>query len=210
MKNIIIASILTILVNNCNGQVQTKNNNLQKDIMEYFDINKYKNLKPNPKYSGGGNYLALNGDEIRVIGSTDEGPTISIKKRDTPITLIYAYHKNNLLKAKGQQFYGMIYGTWKEYDEKGKMIKETNYDKDYKFSVTDLEKKMNEEYKVNILDIKQTHSVSRFKGNYKIICDPIAEVIFTEYEIDGTTGKTISIKKVNGDTDEETIIFEKK
>lgn len=211
---IIISALFSLLVNGCKGQThRTTFNNVKKDTMEYFNINRYKDLKPNPKYSGQGFYIDNNGDEIRIIGNLTGGPDVEIRKPNSPYKTIKTYHKNSSLKSINKIFYSFPVGTFKEYDESGKLIREVNNDTAYKFSIDDLINKIKKEYDVDIVgDYKDSDKiqimVSRwlgYKEDWSIYKKnvPMYQVSIRNkegapivLEINALTGDTIS-KKLN-------------
>ncbi|PKF75989.1 hypothetical protein CW752_01370 [Chryseobacterium sp. PMSZPI] len=213
MKQLIISALFSLLVNGCKGQTRrTIFNNVKKDTMEYFNINRYKDLKPNPKYSGQGFYIDNNGDEIRIMGNLTGGPDVEIRKPNSPYKTIKTYHKNSSPKSISKIFYSFPVGIFKEYDESGKLIREVNNDTPYKFSIDDLINKIKKEYDVDIVgDYKDSDKtqimVNRwlgYKEDWSIYKKnvPMYQVSIRDkgtpivLEINALTGDTIS-KKLN-------------
>lgn len=84
-------------------------------------------------------------------------------RRQQTIIILYFYiynKKSSLLQLKGQTFYNFPIGVWKEYDENGKLIKETNWDKNYPFKVEDLCKLIKEEYGVDLMVVSEPNKNS--------------------------------------------------
>ena len=87
--------------------------------------------------------------------------------------------------------------------------KEIDYDKPYKFSIEDLIKKMKDDYKVDLLDVKHVISLYRYEEK-KELNIPLYEIWYNYddlnrnnvecYLINGTTGETLfTIKRFLGD-----------
>ncbi|HEX8577215.1 MAG TPA: hypothetical protein VF677_13050 [Flavobacterium sp.] len=171
--------------------------------MGYFNDNKYKDWELDKKYSSPNdkrytkeNYWA------RVLFYNGEY-TEEIQNTTTPYTTYKYFHKNGILKTSVIRFYGFPTGISKEYDQSGKVIKQTDWDKDYKFSIEDLVKKMKEEYDVDIMNVSRISRVHRFveKKELKI---PLYEIWSREeinrirlkcYLINGNTGEVLFINE---------------
>ena len=139
MKQLVIMVILSLSMINCKGQ-QTdtvKQNNIKKDTMEYFNENKYKDWELEKKGSTIDRYYRKGNKKGAILDFNDK-----IKIEDTeennPIVFFYIYNKKSrLLQLKGQTFYNFSIGNWKHFDENGKLVKETHWDKNYPFKVED-------------------------------------------------------------------------
>jgi hypothetical protein len=79
---------------------------------------------------------------------------------------ISVYYKKTLtLKTEGNLFVSMPIGIYKFYDEKGKLIKEIDYEKGFEnFTVNDLLLKVKKEFKIDLNDKINELSVSREIG----------------------------------------------
>ncbi|WP_459926428.1 hypothetical protein [Flavobacterium covae] len=154
MKQSIFNLILSLSMINCKGQ-EIKNtiniNTLKKDTMEYFSEEKYKDWKLDKEnsFTTDKRYIKEN-IWVRIIIS-NEGYREEIEQLNSPYETIKIYHKNLSLRINGSNFYGFSVGIDKEYDENGKLIKETDNDKNYPFKVEDLCKLIKEEYDVDLM-----------------------------------------------------------
>jgi hypothetical protein len=191
MKIKIFVAILLFTIIACKSQTTNLNKNL-----EHFNIDKFKYLVTNPDT---GLLILENGDETYYIKSVNnQGYIVRIEKKDTPFTIVKVFHENKSLLTKGEEFYNFRIGIYKEYDEIGNLIKEINYDQDYKFSIADLAKKIKEEYKIDILQRSPWVKVMRDKIDSIVIYKIMVYLKENKYSdtknfnIDGTTGKVIS------------------
>ncbi len=191
MKIKIFLAILLFAIIACKSQTTNPNKN-----MEHFNIDKFKYLVTNPDT---GLLILENGDETYYLkGANNQGYIERIEKKNTPFTIVKVFHENKSLLTKGEEFYNFRIGTYKEYDEIGNLIKETNYDQDYKFSIADLAKKMKEEYKIDILKRSPWIKVMRDKIDSVVIYKIMIYLKENKYSdtknfnIDGITGKVIS------------------
>ena len=154
MKQLVIMVILSLSMINCKGQ-QTdtvKQNNIKKDTMEYFNENKYKDWEFDQKHSfKTEKYYKKDNQIVRIILFYKDEIAEEMSQINSPFKEYKYYHKNTLLKNSIKQFYDFSVGITKEYDESGKLIKETNWDKNYPFKVEDLCKLIKEEYGVNLM-----------------------------------------------------------
>ncbi|WP_145902553.1 hypothetical protein [Flavobacterium covae] len=190
MRLIQIIYLLAFL--SCKSQVKSESiNNIN---METIDIEKYRKNKTNNGY-----IFHEDNEKIRQVESEDKTFWEERSNEKTGIRIYKEFHKNSKLKSILKSFYSIKFGFKKEYDEQGKLIRETNYDLPYKYTIEDLATKMNNQYQIDIYNIKQIHSINRYeeKKHLKI---PLYEVWsyhktnplkLTCYIINGTTGETI-------------------
>ena len=191
MKKIILAIFLFSILG-CKSQIVKTNN------MENFDLKKFRENNSNENHIG---FLLENGDKVQQFtGGSGKGFVERIEKKNIPFTIVKAYHENTVISSKGEEFYDFPIGTWQYYNEIGNLIKEVNYDKEYKFSISNLAKKMKDEYKIDILLKSPWIRTLRDKSNIGVIYKVIVFLNESKYSdtknyiIDGNTGKTISEK----------------
>ena len=105
---------------------------------EVFDNNKYielaeKNKKSQEHFDENGNYLQM----IKA----NAGSATYFTSKNSYFTIFKEYYKSGRINKKGLKFNvwgGFNFGTWYEFDEQGKLIKEIDYDKPFKFTFEDL------------------------------------------------------------------------
>ena len=138
MKKLIFIGLLTILTS-CKAQ---KIENTKKDtiMLEKFDIEAYNKRKIDPGYEG---YYLKDSTHISQFDAGGKGVyKYYIEVVSNPSKLFQEYrvfYYNGNLKLKGLQFSNDFKkGLWKEYDEQGNLIKETDYDAPYKFTWEDI------------------------------------------------------------------------
>ncbi|MEO8236488.1 MAG: hypothetical protein ABI576_00170 [Flavobacterium sp.] len=170
IQKIILASLL---FNTIGCKSQEKKGNIttqQKDSMEQFDIKKYEKLEKDNKYESRENDVFYKSDNTRYRIIFQDVIQVEEKKVDSPYKLYKIYFKSTFnLKGIEKIFYGFPIGITKEYDKNGKLVKETNYDLPYKFSIDDLREKIKREYNVDIvLDYRDSDPtlifVNRWEG----------------------------------------------
>lgn len=209
MKKILI-SICLISLNSCISQI--KGDKKEKESMEYFDISRFKDWEVDTNYSTTENYNFLKKGNERIEIVINER-TIYVQKTNTanPYGIRKNYYpKNKLLKSVFYEFYSMLLGGAKKYDEGGKLIEEIDYDKPYKFSIKELIEKVKKEYDVDLeKKIENNWAKRKVDQNLK---KPFYEVSLGSKEIpgqqdyiliDGTTGETLfeTIYYTKGDID---------
>jgi hypothetical protein len=195
----------------CKAQTQKKffENNIKKDTMIYpivtkdfetfnqfqYENRKDKNTSVLREFLEDGTYLEVDG--LGDIKQSWETPKYSFFK------ISKYYYKNKNIKNKGLGFNsgGFPKGTWYEFDEKGNLIKEIDYDKNYKFTFEDIlnfcEKENIRVDKGPILQSTGFHTrIYRDrpylgKNNWGISWLKKVDII-EDIVIDGTTGKVLS------------------
>ncbi|MBF6652138.1 hypothetical protein C3B47_04390 [Flavobacterium columnare] len=155
MKITIGVFLSLLVISNCKGQEKRDTiiniNILKKDTMEYFIENKYNDWNLDKfNNSKTDRIYHLNNYSVRVI-FRDREYTEEIEQINSPYKEYNYYHSNNLLKSRIKNFNDFPIGITKEYDENGKLIKETDNDKNYPFKVEDLCKLIKEEYDVDLM-----------------------------------------------------------
>jgi hypothetical protein len=195
MRNIPLI-ILFLIINGCNGQ--EKNNNLKNDKMTHFDISQYKNWEIDADYSSSDSHRFLKKRDERVeIYFHSSGIQIRLKSVNHPYEKIYGYsNTTKSLIEQGTEFYKIPIGKNIQYDEKGDVIKEIDYEKPYKFSIKDLIEKIKKEYGVDLEDRREGASAGR-RGKdgvfyYEVNLQSKTEPLKRDYIlIDGNTGETL-------------------
>ncbi|MFC5045096.1 hypothetical protein [Aquimarina hainanensis] len=104
--------------------------------MKTFDIEAYNKKKKNPGYDG---YYLKDSTYIRQFDAGGDGIyTNYIEVITHPNNFFQEYrvfHHNGKIKIDGLKFFNDFEkGIWKEYDEQGNLVKETDYDAPYKFT----------------------------------------------------------------------------
>lgn len=125
MKRYIILFLVITFIFPCTAQ---NLNNMKKP--EKFNYKYYKSkLSPNTSIT---EYTEEDGTVVKVSFDKDVNVIETIK----PLTFkahIKMYHKNGFLDTEGDILYcsNIRIGVWREYDKKGKLIKEENEDKKF-------------------------------------------------------------------------------
>jgi hypothetical protein len=209
MKKVTIILILFCIISCRSQEIKQDKVNTNKYTMERFDIKKYRENKGINGYE----FVSKDNENIRQIEHEDKTFSENIKKNNSPYLIIKIFYLDGSLKMINKNFYNFQIEIKKEYDEVGKLIKEIDNDLPYKFSITDLQKKIIAEYQIDIiydyLDSKSTEmTVNRWTGydkDFDIYKKnvPMYQVHFSDknnndilLEINATTGATIK-KMVN-------------
>ncbi len=146
MRKIVFVIIFCFIISYCKAQIDTIN----KNIVEYFDKNKYKNWELVEKISSATDkYYKKETYWVRVLFYKGEY-TEEIQTIGSSFKLYKYYHKNELLHRSVKTFYNFPIGESIEYDENGNLIEKVNYDKNYSFSVDSLCELIKMEYGVNL------------------------------------------------------------
>lgn len=108
---------------------------------------------------------------------------------------LYDYNTKNL-RTEGRQFYQFPIGIWRDYNDQGAVINETDYDKAFTFSVDDLIRKM-KKADIDIVTPQNGLGVTRSerpKPTYTIVIpvSPAEDVANKFILVDGRDGRTIS------------------
>ena len=212
MMQKIILSLLFFSVIGCKSQEKKENIATQKkDTIEYFDKNKYKEYLNNNSSQA---FKLSNGDKVQLDFYENIDIEI-IKKLNSPYELRKEFFYNSgRLKLKSVKFYVFPIGITKEYDKNGELVKETNHDLPYKFSIDNLREKIKREYDVDIVsDYKDSDPtliiVNRWEGYHNDVGIykkgvPMYQVKFTilnkgivNLEINALNGETI-MEMLNG------------
>ncbi|MBO9620897.1 MAG: hypothetical protein J7539_17890 [Niabella sp.] len=139
-----LACCSSICLISCHAQKEnTKNNKVNTVVItknfEQFNKSKYNKLK-----TGTSDLVSEtlpDGTYIEMLTS-NIGPKYIETQVDSYFSLLKIYYPNDNIKSKGAYFNvpwgGFKKGIWYQFDEKGNLIKEINYDKDYKFGFEQL------------------------------------------------------------------------
>ena len=205
MKKIPFIIIFSVIIFSCKAQTR---NSKENNGMQHFDINKF--LENNPK----GDEKIITKENGFKVRQMDYGEYYieDITKLNSPEVHRKGYFKKTgRLCFESDRFDSFSYGIEKTYNENGELIKEVFYDKDYKFSIDDLQKKMKEVYNVDIMDKKQTRLVNRtavdtrLKFPYYQVLVNSGIASFTDYLLNGNTGEIIYISKTIRDYEKDTV-----
>lgn len=178
---ILILMMLTLI--GCKAQDSTKQNN-----MGIFDIDKFsKNKNHINEYE----FQLDDGTIIKQRKDSDEYYE-TIQKMSSYFYTINRYYFNGSLKASVEYFPSHFFqGIYREYDEQGKLVKETDYNKGFEYSWEDLLQLLKKR-KVNIRDTDNT-TITKENGNWRF--DYIDGIHIFDVIIDGKTGVVLQDAK---------------
>ena len=134
MKLYTLCLLLLIASQSCVAQKNKKTTTMK--TTERFDVQYYKNIiKEKSSYEGAtsAQYVERNGTETYV-SFNDDGFVLQEIKPFTYEMIVKNYYKNCILKSKGKLLChsSVKIGIWREYDNQGNLIKETDEDKKFK------------------------------------------------------------------------------
>jgi hypothetical protein len=128
---------------------QTKpssNNSNNKNNMEKLNLNEF--TENNPKNTAG--KMMTKGDTIKTL-IKDDRYFVKERVKNSAFSMVRSYDTSSLaICTEVMLFYGFCTGIGKSYDEKGDVIEEEDYDKDYPFSVEMLIDKCKKEYGIDL------------------------------------------------------------
>ncbi|MGF7080848.1 hypothetical protein [Mucilaginibacter sp. UYCu711] len=158
-----------------------------------FDIRKFELNKVN----GEVNYTLKDGTTIRRLEYQDVFLE-EIRKSNSAFTFRKSYFiSTGRLKSFATLFYSFPVASVNEYNESGKLTKSTNFDKNYKFSIYDLAKKIKSEFKKDImvsslgLGVNRGYEKTPFY-EVSILLGPSAKSNRRVIKVDGNNGNILS------------------
>ena len=133
MKHLILILLTALYCTCCNAQKDKEATTMK--TTERFDVQYYKSIiKEKNSYEGAtsAQYVERNGTETYV-SFNDDGFVLQEIKPFTYEMIVRNYYKNCIIKSKGKFLChsSVKIGIWREYDNQGNLIKET--DEDNKF-----------------------------------------------------------------------------
>ena len=133
MKLYTLCLLLLIASQSCVAQKNKKTTTMK--TTERFDVQYYKSIiKKKNSYEGAtsAQYVERNGTETYV-SFNDDGFVLQEIKPFTYEMIVKNYYKNCTLKSKGKLLChsSVKIGIWREYDNQGNLIKETDEDKKF-------------------------------------------------------------------------------
>lgn len=205
MKNLLLA-ILMIITLSCKGQ---KNNTFNTKGMKTFNIQKFENNKGKQGYANEYRYTLIDKSEVRELDVTSN-VTKNIKtyqreitKEFNPFQYVYTYYEDGNLKGEILRFNDSGIKVT-DYDNKGKIIKETNFDKNFKYSFEQIHYIVLNEKKVDIYDTRQAVALRHNTPNAiikkyyqihvlnsKLVGNEWLSIPYYSFIIDDETGKIV-------------------
>ena len=133
MKHLILILLTVLCCTCCNAQKDKETTTMK--TTERFDVQYYKSIiKEKNSYEGATSvqYVERNGTETYV-SFNDDGFVLQEIKPFTYEMIVRNYYKNCIIKSKGKFLChsSVKIGIWREYDNQGNLIKETNEDKKF-------------------------------------------------------------------------------
>ena len=133
MKLYTLCLLLLIASQSCVAQKNKKTTTMK--TTERFDVQYYKNIiKEKSSYEGAtsAQYVERNGTETYV-SFNEDGFVLQEIKPFAYEMIVKNYYKNCILKSKGKLLChsSVKIGIWREYDNQGNLIKETDEDKKF-------------------------------------------------------------------------------
>ncbi len=190
--NYLYILLFQLIIGSCNLQQGDNNYQSKNYQMEKFDLENFKKNQNGGHY----NFILKEGTEVNQSEFPGEFYLETRRNPGSPFETYQEFHYDSLYLSKsGTEFYGFPVGVWKEFDAKGKVIGETNEDEPFRFSIEQLDEKM-QKLKIYIMNQVQGITVSRDadENPVYIVAFPVSvdlsELIVMT--IDGNTGKTLN------------------
>nr|WP_294942771.1 hypothetical protein [uncultured Mucilaginibacter sp.] len=200
LKNtLLLFWILFTVFTDCRSQsLSNKKLNVKnKHKIDKATFNKYELLKRNKSAQ----FMSKDGFLISFI-ELDSVYQIEKQRPTSPFKTVKVYDKAGNLTVSGYLFYDISIGKTTLYDLNGNILSQTNENAEYAFSVTQLIKKIRNDFKIDISVIDPDISVDQNIEDHPtptptyIIRIKKANFMFRELLINGTTGVLISDKVI--------------
>lgn len=187
-------------------------NNLVTSKFETFNVKRFDENKDKAE-----DYIYKSSDNatVREFGDNASGYFVNISNKNSLFNVTKAYYANSNIKTKGPSFKDDCeIGIWYDFDEKGKLIKETDLDKPFKIKIEDIIEFINK----NKGDLNST-----FTSIHRLYDDKVKKRIWEiyysgKYEnkhglfniiIDDSTSEIVKVIQILGKEGEKEIIFKK-
>lgn len=184
---IVLISTSCSLINHKSDFSSKKNEKMKK-----FDKRKFRDLRKEGKNS----FFLKDSTKVKFNESEDYYSETRIEHKSQYCSVNRFYKSNESVKYSGQFFQKFPIGIHREYDEKGNLIKETNYDSDFLYSIDSLSVKLKGEYGIDINDPNLPVTIGRENHifpQYKIFVN-LKDDLYSGYRVlvfDGHTGELI-------------------
>ena len=164
--------------------------------MKYFSIERFKDWEVDTSklVFPGTTYLKKGNDRVEIsIG--EKTKQIKLTNIIDPYMYVYRYYpKTNILMQETKFFYSVLIGKTYTYNEKGKLIKEENWDAPYKVSIEELITICKRKLNLDLMDMSLDLTIRRYdKGN------PIYIIRIPFPNTRNTKAKYITISADNGE-----------
>ncbi|WP_051940302.1 hypothetical protein [Stenoxybacter acetivorans] len=170
-------------------------------IIERFDIEEFNKHQKNREW----NFTDKEENRIRQIKHGEEGYIVEITNNKEIFTMGKYFYPNGILAQKGLYFWsgGFNKGIWTDYDERGNIVEQTDYDAPYKNYPWEKIKAHMESKGADLLD-PFTHVSRENENNHPMWYiswltqgfDKSGNQMIRNEEIDGNTGKVLLIYNV--------------
>ncbi|KPH14666.1 hypothetical protein [Chryseobacterium sp. ERMR1:04] len=156
MREVFLIIIFLVLIG-CDGQTKT-NHKTTTDKMETFDIENFEKNKGRGKiYDDPHIYDYKTQDGLYIVQSKyeqDDYYSEEVSKEFSPYRYRYTYDLSGYRETEMNEFNNSVLVT-KGYDKNGKLIKETNFDKNFKHTFEQIREIVLKEKQVDIYDTRQ-------------------------------------------------------
>ena len=190
-----------------------KYNKLVNKEFETFDIKKFYE---NNEDGIGKTYELTNNIKIEESAGENGSWFVYNELINNSLYNIYKeFYQSGKIKSKGQKFKDDFkIGIWYEFDENGKLIKETDLDKPFKITIEDIIeflKKNEADLFSNFTSVNRTYDEKTEKGTWDLIYRGKYKdkVGMFNIKIDDSSAEIIQVVKILGKEGEKEILFEK-
>lgn len=197
MKTVMLLVIICFLQLTCKSQDDEKNNT----FINNQKLTKMKTLNQDiiNIYKAYEKQEYVKNDTIFKLKEYDDVYLTTTKSVNNNFIVRTIYDKKTLkLKREGISFINMPVGIHKFYDENGNLLKETDFDQGFNFTVDNLISKFKKDLKIDLNSEIEGLTIGRGIKNYYIRI-PQSPTEYSEYKyreilIDGTNGSIMSDK----------------
>lgn len=164
IMKLLILIVMLLNIQACDGQNKKNNNHVTAknttDKMNKFDIDSFEKNKGKQGYVNEYHYTLNDNSNIREFSSKAASDKFELRyqreltKKFNPKKYYYYYYPTEIINKEVLEFNNSLLNV-KEYDKNGKLIKEINFDKNFKHTFEQIHDIVMKEKKVDIYDTRQ-------------------------------------------------------